>query len=470
MVQRPLLMRDVSRLVKVLLKSSGTGSKVRLHRSQLSVDIERLFALVPKGFLSRLAQKGQLGAALLIIYAALGYKLLSYRELNNLTFFGVYSLLITIFLVFRYTFSLRHVSGRYGHRGIRYDRVTVVIPAYNEGSAIYDTIRAVTEADYDHTKLTIVVVNDGSKDDTHDWIERAIADFAAFSIRYVNKLKNEGKREGMFDGFIATDDPYVVYVDSDSIVDKKCIKELLKPFYTSPDIAAVSGHAFVTNADDNSITQMQEVRYFNAFRAIKASESLLGYVMCCSGCCSAYRRSALDEVMGDWIKQSFLGQKCTYGDDRSLTNMVMRRGYKAVYNQNAITYTNVPDTYAKYRRQQLRWKKSWVRESLIQLKYAHKKSIAFALLSYFSILLPLFSPIVLLRYIVYFGIKDPRVALLHVIGIVFSSLLAGVYYRAYNPGRAWLKGTLVFTFVNLSLSWQLPYVFFKLKDTRWGTR
>ena len=69
---------------------------------------------------------------------------------------------------------------------------------------------------------------------------------------------------------------------------------------------------------------MQGVRYFVAFRVVKAAESVFSAVTCCSGCFSAYRREAILPRIEWWENQTFLGVESTFGDDRSLTNCVLR--------------------------------------------------------------------------------------------------------------------------------------------------
>ncbi len=89
-------------------------------------------------------------------------------------------------------------------------------------------------------------------------------------------------------------------------------------------VGAVCGHADVLNVRETWLTRMQAVRYFVAFRVVKAAESVFNAVTCCSGCFSAYRREAIMPRLEWWENQTFLGVESTFGDDRSLTNCVLR--------------------------------------------------------------------------------------------------------------------------------------------------
>ncbi len=111
-------------------------------------------------------------------------------------------------------------------------------------------------------------------------------------------------------------------------------------------VAAVTGQADVQNPGTNLLTRLQQVRYFAAFRVIKAAESRYGAVTCASGCFSAYRRSDLLHVLPEWENQRFLGQEATFGDDRALTNALLRRGLQVRYQSTAVSATLVPGPVA----------------------------------------------------------------------------------------------------------------------------
>ena len=96
------------------------------------------------------------------------------------------------------------------------------------------------------------------------------------------------------------------------------------------------------NLHDTWLTKMQAVRYFVAFKVVKAAESLFSAVTCCSGCFSAYRREAVMPHLEWWENQTFLGVESTFGDDRSLTNCVLR-DWKVRYESQAVSHTIVPD-------------------------------------------------------------------------------------------------------------------------------
>ena len=96
----------------------------------------------------------------------------------------------------------------------------------------------------------------------------------------------------------------------------------VQPF-KDPKMGGVAGRTDVANTYTNSLTKMQSVRYYIAFRVMKASEALFDTVTCLSGPLSCYRKSIVKEHEEAWLNQKFLGHKATFGDGRAMTNFVL---------------------------------------------------------------------------------------------------------------------------------------------------
>ena len=203
--------------------------------------------------------------------------------------------------------------------------------------------------------------------------------------------ENRGKRAAMAAGIRATAAETIVFVDSDSVVEPDALRLLVQPL-ADPRVGAVCGHADVLNVRETWLTRMQAVRYFVAFRVVKAAESVFNAVTCCSGCFSAYRREAIMPRLEWWEGQTFLGVESTFGDDRSLTNCVLR-DWRIVYEKNAVSHTIVPTTFRAFVKQQTRWKRSWTRESLMVSRFIWRKHPVAAAFTYLSIVLPLIAPV-----------------------------------------------------------------------------
>jgi len=410
---------------------------------------------------------------LLFLFAILiNYRWQVLKTATTFNLFVLYATLTFGSFGVKYFGSLFHFTGRWSRfEPDEWPAVDIIIPAYNEGQAVFHTVASIAAIDYPKDKVTVVLVDDGSKDDTLEHINRAAAAFTDLRVMVIAQEKNMGKKEAMAAGINRTTSDYLVFVDSDSYLNPDCLKEIIRPFFSNEIIGAVSGHALVQNADRSVLTKMQEIRYFNAFRSAKALESLLGFVSCCPGCCSSYRREAVLPVMSAWLGQKFLGVNCTYGDDRSLTNQVLKTRWKTVYNERAVVYTIVPDTLRKWNRQQLRWKKSWLRESVVVLSFAWRKNPLTAGLMFVDTVTPFLAPLIIVRVLFLYTVVNRGTSLKYIVGITVFATCIGLFYRIHNPtGRRWWRGALFSSFLALVTFWQLPYALATLRDSRWGTR
>jgi cellulose synthase/poly-beta-1,6-N-acetylglucosamine synthase-like glycosyltransferase len=248
-------------------------------------------------------------------------------------------------------------------RGARWDEttdafeptLTVVIPLYNEGAAIGETLRSVLASDYAADKLRVVCIDDASRDDSY---ERACAVAREDDrLTVVRNPVNVGKRASIAQAVHRATSELIVSVDSDVIVERDAIRQLVRRF-TSPRIAAVGGWVDVRNKHDNWLTRMQVVKYWYAYYVMKNIEQGFRRVMCLSGCLSAYRRSVLLELAPIVENRSLLGVPIKYGEDRFLTRQIVKAGYLTTVTTAARCRTFVPTTISTYISQQLRWRRS----------------------------------------------------------------------------------------------------------------
>lgn len=171
----------------------------------------------------------------------------------------------------------------------------------------------------------------------------------------------------------------------------------------------------------------------------------------------------------EWLNQKFLGSPCTFGDDRSLTNYIIR-DYLAVYSPDAKASTVVPDTFSIYFRQQQRWKKSWVRETFLASLFMWRKH-PLAMISFYSyVFLALASPIVFVRAVFWHPFTTQEWPIVYLVGLLLMLLLHGIYYRLEVGKRSWFMPIISFWFHTVILIWQLPWAVITIRDSRWGTR
>ncbi len=278
---------------------------------------------------------------------------------------------------------------------------------------------------------------------------------------------NRGKRAAMAEGIRRSEADICAFVDSDSVLEPDALARLVADF-GDRRVGAVVGHADVLNRTGNWLTRMQQVRYYVAFRVIKGSESLFGAVTCASGCFSAYRRTALLEVIERWENQRFLGRPATFGDDRALTNYVLR-DWRVAYQSEARSHTIVPERLRVFGNQQLRWKKSWLRESLHVSRFVWRKHPIVAALTYFGVVFPWVAPIVMV-HAVYFRALGVGSPLFYLVGAYVMAILYSLYYAVNRRSALWWHGVTFVVIYMAFLVWQTYYALLTIRNTGWGTR
>jgi len=345
-------------------------------------------------------------------------------------------------------------------------RVSVVVPAYNEEHYVERTLTRALELDYPPDRLQVIAVNDGSSDGT-------LAHMMTMRERYpelavVDLGEHRGKRHAMATGTRLSTGEIIVFIDSDSFLDDKAVLRLVDGF-TDPEVAAVCGHCEVENEWDNLLTRMQAVRYYIGFRVMKGAESIFNSVTCLSGPLAAYRRTHLLEVIDAWQTQTFLGQPATYGDDRSLTNFLLRR-HKVLYDSRARTRTIVPSDYRTFFAQQMRWKRSWFRESMRAGAFIWRKEPLMWLSFYLGLVLPVLGPAIVFRALLYVPLFQQGTPFMYMFGILLMSVLMSSTYLFAKRSRLWIYGIPFCFFYMFVLVWQLPVAILSFWIPRWGTR
>lgn len=251
-------------------------------------------------------------------------------------------------------------------------RTTVVIPAYNEGRHVLETIRSVMASDYPAAKLRVLCVDDGSADDTWQWMLLGAKEFPR-RLRLLRQPRNMGKRHALLAGFRQARGEVFVTIDSDSLVLPDTLRQLVSPFIVSAQVGAVAGNVRVLNKGQGPIPKMLDVSFTMSFDFMRRGQGSYGGVLCTPGALSAYRLSALAPSMEAWAEQTFLGKPANIGEDRALTNIILGQGLRVAYQKDAVVLTNVPTTYRGLYKMLLRWARSNVRECLVMLRFLPRR-------------------------------------------------------------------------------------------------
>lgn len=355
-------------------------------------------------------------------------------------------------------------------------RCTVIMPAYNEGQHVFEALASICGSDYPADKLEIIAVNDGSIDDTLLWINRAAEKFPG-RIRVVDLKQNGGKRFALYSGFRMGSGDVFVTIDSDSQVEPDALAKMVSPIVRDSRIGAVSGNVRVANSDGGAFPAMIDSGFTFAFDFIRAGQSVWGSVFCTPGALSAYRRETVLPLLNEWRDQKFMGRPSGIGEDRALTNLVLRAGKWVTLQRSALLYTNVPETYKSICRMLLRWERSNIRENFEMYRFifrnfnwrdARRWFMLFTLLEYSSMTL---LPGVMIGFSLYNVVLTDG-AVLFITGAVtllWASLPAAINLHRNSTKLVWFS--FVYGIVHaLTLFWVVPYALVTVGNSRWLTR
>lgn len=351
---------------------------------------------------------------------------------------------------------------------------TIIVPAYNEGKLVYQTLISIAASDFPAHKMEVMAVDDGSSDDTWYWINKANADLGN-TIAVHKQPVNKGKRHALHLGFTTGKGDVFISIDSDSVVEKNTVRNLVSPFAVNKNCGAVAGNVKVLNKNQGMIPRMLNVSFVFSFEFMRAAQSSLGFVLCTPGALSAYRREAVLHSLTDWIDQKFLGRAATIGEDRAMTNLILKQGYDVQFQKNANVLTNTPTSFKTLHKMFTRWGRSNVRETLMMNKFVfgdfrtkNKAGARFIFINQWVNLLAAF-PLMFLMF--YFLLTHPLLYLSSALTgtFIFASIQMLFFSKKYNFIDAlWAYPYSVFYL--FGLFWIFPFSIATVKNGGWLTR
>ncbi|MFE4949278.1 glycosyltransferase [Leifsonia sp. NPDC056665] len=358
-------------------------------------------------------------------------------------------------------------------------RVGAAIPMYNEDPQM---LRASLASLLAQTRpvQSVVVVDDGSQDgaslqEARSWIpsfaERGI------DLRVIEFAVNRGKREGLVACLdLQPDADLLLCVDSDTVLDERAVENAIVPF-VNERVKVVTGLVLALNYRTNLLTRLTDLRYANAFLYERSAYSTLRSVLCACGSLAVYRTEVMRAYREDFLTQTFLGARAVFGDDRRLTNYGLLEG-DALLQPTAVAYTAVPERLGHYARQQIRWNKSFFRESLWVLRSMSPRKTAFWLTAVELLTWLVFSIAIMLALVVAPLVHGSAPFLTYLALIALLAYARSIRYldmqgtarslpvRIGGFAMAPLYGLLhVFLLV-----WLRTFALVTLRHGRWGTR
>lgn len=392
---------------------------------------------------------------------------------------SLYGLAVLVLLLAKFSLSL--ISRPIPQGGpTSHLKLVAVITVYNEDPAALmvclDSILA-----QGRVPAAVVVVDDASTDRRALLIARKYFDRfdgAGIDYRVIAFEENLGKRHGLAAGFeLHPDADVYLGIDSDTELAPEAIAEGMKPF-GSPEVTGVTGLVMALNVRQNLLTRLIDLRYVNAFMYERAAYSLLGSVLCCCGSLAFYRGDVVRANLRDFLNQRFLGRTATYGDDRRLTNYCLKEG-RVVLQSSSKAWTLVPYRFKHYVKQQVRWNKSFFRESLWVLLHGKTSRPTFWLTLIEVISWVMFT-LILLSAMVFAGLRphSGHIFADYAIYVAVFGYARSIRYIGHKGSRlsVWEQaGTFalapLYGLLNITvLVWVRVYALCTLRDNSWGTR
>ncbi len=351
--------------------------------------------------------------------------------------------------------------------------VSLVVPFYNENLKLMkQQVRTILDQRKPFTH--VYFIDDGSDTkEVSNFLQEICDQFPNFHLYICDK--NGGKRNAQGKVLSLIDTDFIMTTDSDTQLLEDCLYELLIPFFKKSkkrEVVSVTGKVLASNESENLLTKTLNSRYFNAFEAERAAQSVTRSVIVASGPCTIYKSKIIQDNLDEYLNQIFLGKKQTFGDDRCLTNIALRYG-EVLYQSSAVALTHIPSTFKGFIRQQIRWNRSFFRESFLGLrsmsKARHIKPLLWIVLELIMFVLLLVT-LALAIYSIFFQSGYLLLeTLLFALFVIVNSLVRNIYYFTITP-MTFLIAPL-YGFLHLLVITPIKiYALFTLKDNRWITR
>lgn len=367
--------------------------------------------------------------------------------------------------------------------------VSCMVAVKNEEIIIEQCIRSFLNQTYQNKE--IIFVDDASTDGTRtildDYANRGL-------ISVIHLEKNVGKKKALAKAMLLARGEFFAFSDSDSVLAPDAIARIVDIFNAYPLVGAVSGHCRALNAEDNFLTKAQDSWYETQYSVRKAFESVFGVVSCVSGPLAVFRREAVYNLIPAWENDTFLGREFKFATDRTLTALVLGgtavggklkrkyagspfvdtidyplRDWKTLYCKSAKVWTVVPNTFGKLAKQQIRWKKSFIRNVFFNGYFYWRKPFLPALFFYLHILFVLAGPIIVIRHLLYLPIQGNLLSpFLYLGGIALVGFTFGLAFSRENrDSYRWVYRPIMSLLSTLVLSWLVYYSALTIRKMVW---
>jgi hyaluronan synthase len=431
-------------------------------------------------------------------------------------FVGIYSLLTSFVLLCILTLSYFKYKDPYlGAKNVDVSNgplISIVVPAKNEEKNIRNCVQSCLNQTYMNKE--IIVVNDGSTDKTGEVLDEMRKENRTTNFRILHLSKSVGKKKAVEAASEIARGEIYAFMDSDCDMAFDAVEKAAKIFHNDRKLGALTCHGRVRDAQrGNTIEKFQQVYIDISCRSIKAAESSFKSVTCCSGSLSFYRRVAIQDFIHEWANDRFLGIDFKFCTDRRMTAHILGTRTKpdstidkkqhehmpilqtgdddietmkksldpdiefsdrpikwnVEYSNSIKVNVGVPTTFESLAKQQIRWRKSFIRSLFATGGIYWKRPSFIALLYYIQIAMKLVRPYILFYTIAILPMKgDFTSVLFWIAGVMFTGMIYAVEYRLRNPDDGLWLYRPPFTFITTFVyTWFLIYSALTIRNKSW---
>jgi len=295
--------------------------------------------------------------------------------------------------------------------------VSIIVPGFNEEVTAIKTIQSLLKTAY--PSFEIIFVDDGSKDKTYELVNSS---YGHHPLVQVLTKPNGGKASALNFGISHAKNDFVVCIDADTQLKEDAVYHLMT-YFTDAEIGAVAGTVKVGN-ENNLITRWQSIEYITAQNMDRRAFDLINSITVVPGAIGAFRKSAIYKAGGFTYD--------TLAEDCDLTMRILKQGYIVRNSDEAIAYTEAPETLNGLLKQRFRWsfgvmQSFWKnKDTLFNKKYRYFGMLGMPNILIFQIVLPLFSPLADLMMIFGLFSDKPGKIIAYYVGFVLIDFIVAI--------------------------------------------
>ncbi len=370
--------------------------------------------------------------------------------------------------------------------------ISIIVPVKNEEENIENCIKSCLDSSYKNKE--IIVVNDGSTDRTPSILE-SLRKENPNVLRILHLPINLGKKHAIEKAIEIANGKFYVFMDSDCNMFNDSVENLVKIFLSDNEIGAITGHGNVRNADKgNLLEKIQDVWFDGQYRIIKGMESSFSSLTCCSGSLSAFRKEAIINHIHEWANDRFLGTEFKFATDRRLTSFILAekitnssekfiknkqinenerkiksQQWKLIYSPSVKVEIGVPKTLRSLVKQQIRWRKSFIRSIFATGSIYWQRPLPVAIIYYLTIVLRLFRPYIIIKSLILLPLTGDIISgIFYLGGAMFSGLFYGIDVRLRKPGYPmWFYRPLMNVISTFIFTWLIIHAAITIKNKTW---